>query len=184
MERVNTFLTRHLWATYALSVLMGAGLIQLLYPGRSFVAVLARVLVLSLGGLGVALAARRREKQAAGGAEGLVSLDQRLRRGEPPTDPRERQAMRDLVEHRLHRARHRKTALALLAFMFVAITVMTAFTAGTRQTVGFAVLTVVFIGWMIYNSNLQTRRMHTMRSALRSEQAPAEADAAATPPRP
>ncbi|MFI7387338.1 hypothetical protein [Streptomyces sp. NPDC049813] len=183
MERVNTFLTKHLWATYALSVLLGAGLIQLLYPGRSFIAVLGRVLVLSLGGLSVTLAMRRKEKRAAGGADGLVSLDQRLRRGEPPTDPRERQAMHDLVEQRLHRARHRKTMLALLAFMFVAVTVGTAFTAGTRQTIGFSVLTVVFIGWMIYMSNLQTHRLRTMREALRTERDTAAAGTP-VPPRP
>ncbi|WP_394436667.1 hypothetical protein [Streptomyces sp. SGAir0957] len=169
MERLHIYLSKHLWAQYALSVLLGALLIQLLYPGRSFLAVVARLALTSLGGLAVILTVRRRERKAAGSTDGLVSLDQRLRRGDPPTDPGERQAMRELVDQRLHRSRHRVAAFIVLAVMFVTITVLTGLTAGTRQTVGFAVLTVVFLGWLTYAGNLQTRRLRAMDEALRTQ---------------
>ncbi|MEV5607523.1 hypothetical protein [Streptomyces sp. NPDC052225] len=168
MERVKIFLAKHLWAQTALSVLAAAVLIQFLYPGRSFAAILARTAVISLGGIGVTLAVRRKEKRAAGSTNGLVSLDRRLRSGDVPTDPEERRAMRDLVDQRLRRTHHRVAALVFLAVLFVTITVLTAFTAGPRQTIGFSVLTVVFLGWMVHVSNLTNRRLHAMDDALRS----------------
>ncbi|MBO1330397.1 hypothetical protein [Streptomyces sp. VRA16 Mangrove soil] len=167
MERVNAFLTRHIWAQLALSVLAGAVLVQLIYPQGPFGAVLIRTAFTSVGACAVVLAVRRKERRAAGGTDGLVSLDQRLRTGEAPTDPGERRAMRDLVDQRLHRTRHRKGALVFLAVMFVGITVLTGLTAGVRQTVGFAVLTVVFLSWMQYMSRLNIRRLRTMDAALR-----------------
>nr|BFD88079.1 hypothetical protein StreXyl84_74800 [Streptomyces sp. Xyl84] len=169
MERVNVFLARHLWVQIVLSVLVAAVVITLLYPGRSFLSVVVRTAVISLGGIGVALSARRREKRAAGGTtDDLVSLDRRLRTGEVPSDPRERRAMRELVGQRLHRSRHRVAALVLLGVLFGSITVLTAFTAGPRQTVGMAVITVVFLGAMLRNSRVQTRRLRTMSAALGS----------------
>ncbi|MFF9155235.1 hypothetical protein ACF1AB_23755 [Streptomyces sp. NPDC014846] len=188
MERINVFLAKHLWAQIALSVLTASVLITLLYPGRSFPSVVVRTAVISLGGIAVALVARRREKRAAGGTtDGLVSLDRKLRTGEVPSDPQERAAMRDLVGQRLHRSRHRVAALVFLAALFSAITVLTALTAGPRQTIGMAVLTVAFIGWMAYNSNLQTRRLRTMRAALQTEPSGGTTSAeseARRPPRP
>ncbi|MEU6843395.1 hypothetical protein ABZ930_16135 [Streptomyces sp. NPDC046716] len=166
MERVHVFLARHFWAQLLLGVLAGAVLVQLLYPQGSFGAVLIRTAVTSVGGVCVALVMRRKERRAAGSTDGLVSLDRRLRTGDVPSDPAERQAMGRLVDQRLHRTRHRKAALALLAFMFVAITVLTGFTAGPRQTIGFAILTVVFLSWMSYIGSLQNRRLHTMDAAL------------------
>ncbi|MFD8567182.1 hypothetical protein [Streptomyces sp. NPDC059639] len=166
MERVQVFLARHLWAQLVLAVLAGAVLVQLLYPQGSFADVLVRTAVTSVGAVCVALVVRRKERRAAGSTDGLVSLDRRLRTGDAPADPAERQAMRQLVDQRLHRTRHRKAALALLAVMFVGITVLTAFTAGPRQTVGFAVLTVVFLSWMAYAGGLNDRRLHAMDAAL------------------
>ncbi|MFI0237979.1 hypothetical protein [Streptomyces sp. NPDC016845] len=171
MERLNTFLTKHLWAQYALSVLLGAVLIQLLYPGRSFPEIVARLAFVSLGGLAVIFSVRRRDQKAAGGTDGLVSLDQRLRRGDPPADPEERQAMRELVDQRLYRSRHRVAAFIVLAVMFVTITVLTGLTAAPRQTIGFAVLTVVFLGGLTYTGNRQTRRLRAMDEALRARTA-------------
>ncbi|MFI2641954.1 hypothetical protein [Streptomyces sp. NPDC018610] len=169
MERINVFLAKHLWVQIVLSVLVAAALISLIYPGRPFPFVVARTAVISLGGIGVALATRRREKRAAGGtANGLVALDRKLRTGEVPSDPRERQAMRDLVGQRLHRTRHRVAALIFLAVLFGSITVLTALTAGPRQTIGMAVVTVVFNGWALHNSRLQNRRLRTMSAALRT----------------
>ncbi|WP_225823999.1 hypothetical protein [Streptomyces naphthomycinicus] len=170
MERITVFLAKHLWVQIALSVLAASALITLIYPGRSFLSVVLRTAVVSLGGVGVALAARRREKRAAGGTtDGLVSLDRKLRTGEVPSDPQERRAMRDLVKQRLHRSRHRVAALVVLAVLFTSITVLTALTAGPRQTAGMAVLTVAFTGWMLCHGNLQHRRLRTMRAALRAE---------------
>ncbi|MEU9733150.1 hypothetical protein [Streptomyces sp. NPDC048002] len=170
MQRVNSFLARHLWAQFALSVLAAAALITLLYPGRSFLSVVLRTAVLSVGGICVLLAVRRKEKRAAGGrTDDLVSLERHLRTGEPPADARGRAAMSDLVEQRLHRTRHRGAALVFLAVLFTSVTVLTGLTAGPRQTIGMAALTVVFMGWMLHQSRTQNRRLRAMRAALRSE---------------
>ncbi|MGY0488914.1 hypothetical protein [Streptomyces sp. WG-D5] len=172
MERVNDFLSKHLWLQLLLAVLGGALLVQLLYPQGSFAAVLMRSAVTCTGAVGIALAVRRKEKRAAGSTDGLISLERRLRTGETPTEPGERQAMRNLVDQRLHRGRHRKAACVFLALMFVSITVLTGFTADARRTIGFAVLTVVFIGWLTWVSSLQHRRLRTMDAALREAEAP------------
>lgn len=60
-------------------------------------------------------------------------------------------------------------ALVFLGVLFGTITVLTAFTAGPRQTVGMAVITVLFLGSMLYTSRVQTRRLRTMSAALGSE---------------
>ncbi|MFE6481707.1 hypothetical protein ACFVGN_02005 [Streptomyces sp. NPDC057757] len=167
MERVNVFLSRHLWLQIALSVLGASALVMLLYPGDSALSVLLRVALTSIGGVFVVFLVRRKERRAAGGStDGLVSLDAKLRKDEVPTDPEEREAMRALVGQRLHRTRHRVAALVFLALLFCSVTAATAMTAGTRQTVGFSVLTVVFLAWAIGNSRLQHRRLRRMDEAL------------------
>ncbi|MGW5639936.1 hypothetical protein [Streptomyces sp. NPDC003832] len=167
MRHIDTFLARHPWAQFALSVLAAGVLITLLYPGPSFLSVVLRTAVVSVGGFCVVLAVRRREKRAAGGGtDDVLSLDRRLRTGEAPSEAGERTAMRGLVEQRLHRTRHRRAALAFLAVLFTTVTVLTGLTAGPRQTIGMAVLSVVFIGWMVYQSCLQNRRLHAMRAEL------------------
>ncbi|MFJ4713840.1 hypothetical protein [Streptomyces sp. NPDC088785] len=181
MERVHTFFARHFWAQLLLGVLAGVVIVQLLYPQGSFAAVLGRTVFGSLAGVGIALTARRKERRAAGSTDGLIALDRRLRTGDVPTDPAERQAMRRLVDQRTHRGRHRKAALAFLAVMFVGITVLTAFTAGPRQTVGFAVLTVVFLTWLTYMSSLTNRRLRAMDAALGTAPAPAAPEAHGAP---
>jgi hypothetical protein len=52
---------------------------------------------------------------------------------------------------------------------------MTAATSGLRQTLGFALFSVVFLGWSIANGNLQHRRLRAMRDELGG--APAESRA-------
>ncbi|PSM45181.1 hypothetical protein C6Y14_03650 [Streptomyces dioscori] len=169
MERVNTLLGKHIWLQFVLSVLAGSALIVLLFPGPSVLSVVIRTTVISVGGIAAVLLARRKEKRAAGSTDGLVVLDRKLRKGDVPTDPPERDGMRALVTQRLHRTRHRKPALVFLTVLFVSVTVLTAATGGLRQTIGLALLTVVFIGCGIYNSSLQQRRLHAMDAALRSE---------------
>ncbi|MGV9454546.1 hypothetical protein [Streptomyces sp. NPDC003635] len=167
MQQIRDFLARHLWAQLALSILAASVLVALLFPGRSFGTVLLRTAVMSVGGICVIVIARRKEKRAAGGkTNDLVSLDRKLRTGDVPQDPQEQSAMRDLVAQRLHRTRHRVAALIFLAALFTTITVLTALTQGLRQTIGMTLISVTFIGWMIYYSNLQNRRLHTMRAAL------------------
>ncbi|MET7735203.1 hypothetical protein ABZT02_28120 [Streptomyces sp. NPDC005402] len=169
MERVHTLLSRHPWIQFVLSVLLASALVLLLFPERSPGSVLVRMAFTSLGGIAVVLAVRRREKRAAGSTDGLVSLDRKLRRGEVPTAPEERQAMRDLVEQRLHRTRHRVAAQIFLVVLWGAFVVLTALTAGPRQTLGLAVLGVAFLGWLTLYGNLQHRRLRTMRTALTTD---------------
>ncbi|WP_053851175.1 hypothetical protein [Streptomyces sp. NRRL B-24085] len=169
MDRFNTLISRHLWLQYVLTVLAASAVVLLLFPGRSPASVLVRMAFSALGGIAVLTAVRRKEKRAAGSTDGLITLDRRLRRGEVPTAPEERQAMRDLVEQRLHRTRHRVAAAVFLAVLFTALVVLTALTADVRQTVGFAVFSAVFLGWLVLYGNLQNRRLRTMRAALTAE---------------
>ncbi|MES9525273.1 hypothetical protein [Streptomyces capoamus] len=165
--RVSRFLGRHLWLQVVLSLLAASALIMLLFPGRSFASVLVRTAVTSVGAIAVLVVRRRRERRAAGGsADDLVSLDLKLREGEVPEDPQERRAMRDLVAQRLHRTRHRRAALVLLGVLFGGLTVLLALTGNARQSIGFGVLTVVFVGWIAYQGHVQDRRLRSMRAAL------------------
>ncbi|MFD3580451.1 hypothetical protein [Streptomyces sp. NPDC058644] len=167
MEKLNTLLAKRLWLQVVLSILCASAVVMLIDPGDSVGAVLLRVAVTSTGGVIVLVIVRRKEKRAAGGsATSLASLDRKLRTGEAPTDAAEREAMRELVEQRLHRSRHRVLATAFLACLFAFIVAMTAMTSGLRQTLGFALLAVVFVGWLITNGNLQNRRLRHMRDAL------------------
>ncbi|WP_189216380.1 MULTISPECIES: hypothetical protein [Streptomyces] len=167
MERVNTFLAERPWLQVALSVLAASALVLIIFPGESASSALFRTASASVGGVGVLVFFRRKEKRAAGGTTNrLVSLDAKLRKGEVPAEPAEREAMRDLIGQRLHRMRHRVPALVTLVVLFGATTAMTAVTFGPRETVGLALLSVVFIGWLSWYGGVQIRRMHRMRDAL------------------
>ncbi|AWT47124.1 MULTISPECIES: hypothetical protein [Streptomyces] len=172
MERINTYLAKHLWAQMLLSVLAASVLIMVVFPGRSFLSVVVRTAVMSAGGIAVVAAARRKEKRASGGStDRMVALDRKLRKGDVPTDPEEREAMRGLVEQRLHRTRHRVLAQVGLTVLFGAVVAATAVTAGPRQTVGLTVLSVVFLGWCFFYGNRNHRRLLTMRRALSADTA-------------
>ncbi|MFF7206221.1 hypothetical protein [Streptomyces sp. NPDC008141] len=167
MEKVTTFLGKHVWLHIVLAVLCASTVIMLIDPGDSALAVVLRVAVMSIGAVIVLLMVRRKEKRAAGGSTtSLLSLDRKLRMGEVPTEKAEQEAMRDLVEQRLHRSRHRVTATAFLALLCASLVAMTAVTSGVRQTLGFALLFAIFIGWLIANGTLQNRRLRRMRDAL------------------
>ncbi|MET7452576.1 hypothetical protein ABZT03_11880 [Streptomyces sp. NPDC005574] len=183
LERADVFLSRHLWAQLTLSVLAGCALTMLIFPGPSALSVLVRTAFTSVAGIAVVVAVRRREKRAAGGSAGeLVTLDRALRAGEVPTDPAERERMRELVGQRLHRTRHRVAALVVFAVLFCAVTASVALTSGVRQAVGMALLTVAFLGWSVANSNLQNRRLLTMRAALEADGPATSAPPTAEPP--
>jgi hypothetical protein len=170
VERVNAFLGKHVWVQVLLSLLVACVVVLLLSPERSVASALLYVVFASVGGVGVMLAVRRREKRAAGGSvDSLVSLDRKLRRGEVPTAPQERQAMRDLVEQRLHRSRHRVAAQVLLAVMCCAVVGLTALTASLPQTLGMGLFAGVFLGWLVLYGNRQHRRLRTMRTELTAE---------------
>ncbi|MFH8800904.1 hypothetical protein ACH4F6_15085 [Streptomyces sp. NPDC017936] len=170
MERVNHFFGKHLWLQVVLSVLVACACVLLLFPERSVASVLTRTAFASLGGVAVLIAVRRKEKRAAGGsADSLVSLDEKLRRGEVPTAPQQRQAMRDLVEQRLHRIRHRRVAQGFLALLFCAVVVLTALTAGPRQTLGMALFSGGFLIWLVLYGNLQHKRLRSMHEALTAD---------------
>lgn len=173
MERISTFLGKHLWLQAALSILVASAVILLLFPGRSVLWVVVRVAVSSLGGIAVVILVRRMERRAAGGStDRLVSLDQKLRRGDVPSAPQEQQAMRALVEQRLHRTRHRVAAQAFLAVLCCAVVVLTAVTAGLRHAVGTALFSGAFLSWLVLYGNHQDRRLRAMRTMLTSDTAP------------
>lgn len=170
MERVNSFPGKHVRVQVVLSLLVAFAVVLLLFPGRPVASALLSVVFTSVGGVGVMLAVRRREKRAAGGSvDGLVSLDRKLRRGEVPADPQERQAMLGLVEDRLHRGRHRVAAQIGLAVICCVVVVATALTASLPQTLGMALFAGVFLGWLVLYGNLQHRRLRTMRAELTAD---------------
>ncbi|GLP65584.1 hypothetical protein TUSST3_22040 [Streptomyces sp. TUS-ST3] len=181
MERVNSFLGKHLWVQVVLSLLVACVVALLLFPRGSAASTLLYVAFSSIGGLGVVLAVRRREKRAAGGSvDGLVALDRKLRRGEVPTAPEERRAMRDLVENRLHRGRHRVAAQIGLAVLSCAVVVATALTANLPRTLGIALFTGAFLGWLVLYGNRQYRRLRAMHAELTAGAAGATEAAGAT----
>ncbi|MEU0785681.1 hypothetical protein ABZ341_29365 [Streptomyces sp. NPDC006173] len=167
MEKLSDFLTRHLWFQFALSWLAATAVVLLIYPGRSVPGVLVRVVVTSVGALWVALRIRSREKRAAGGStDGLVALERQLRTGEVPVEPERREAMRELVDRRAHRTRHRGAALVFLFLLFGGVVVLTALTAGPRQTIRFGLLTVAFLTWAVVGGGRGQRRLRHMRDLL------------------
>ncbi|MFF7335093.1 hypothetical protein [Streptomyces sp. NPDC008150] len=167
IARFSDTLARHFWLQMALSWLLTTALLLLIYPGRSLPGVLARVVATSVGGIVIVLRQRSREKRAANSStDGLVALNKQLREGELPAEPERREAMRELVDLRLRRSRHRWWAVAFLFLLFAGITALTATTGGLRQTIGFAAVTVVFVGWLIIGGNLWQRRLHHMRDLL------------------
>ncbi|WP_299529948.1 hypothetical protein [uncultured Streptomyces sp.] len=167
MDRIDDFVAERLWLQVVLSALLAPALIMVISPGESPAAVLLRVGAATVTGAFVVAARQRKERRATGAtATGVRSLERRLRSGEPPTDPAERSAMRRLVDERLHRTRHAAAALVGLSLMFAAVAVLAAVTAGARQGFGFAVFTVVFVGWLSRYGSLQRRRLRAMREAL------------------
>ncbi|MFF3847810.1 hypothetical protein [Streptomyces sp. NPDC002328] len=163
----DSFLGKRPCLQVVLSIAVASAVLLLLFPGQSVLGVVVRVAVSSLGGIAVMVLVRRREQRAAGGsADRLVSLDRKLRRGVVPSAPQERQAMRDLVEQRLRRSRHRVAAQVFLAVMFCAVVVLAAVTASTRQTIGMALFSGAFLGWLVLYGSRRHRRLRAMRTKL------------------
>ncbi|MFF9867710.1 hypothetical protein ACF1G0_20170 [Streptomyces sp. NPDC013953] len=167
MHSVNRWLTRHLWVQIALSVVAATAVILLIDPARSWGEVLVRVTVMSLGGAAVLVARRRGERRAVGGSDATVAgLDHKLRRGDVPADPGEREAMAKLVARRLHHTRHRWPALAFLCVMLGTLYVLIAATSGPRAMIGYGLLFGAFLMWLTWYSVRHHRRLRRMAGAL------------------
>ncbi|WP_328747716.1 hypothetical protein OHT57_19445 [Streptomyces sp. NBC_00285] len=82
--------------------------------------------------------------------------------------------MRDLVEARLHRTRHRVAAQVLLAVMLCGVVAATALTASLPRTLGMALFAGVFLGRLILYGNRQCQRLCAMRAELTAEAAAAD----------
>ncbi|MEU8789355.1 hypothetical protein [Streptomyces sp. NPDC048643] len=183
LEKFSDTLARHLWLQFVLSWLATTALVLLIYPGRSLPAVLARVAAGCVGAVWFTLRIRSREKRATGSStDGLVTLEAQLRRGEVPTDPERREAMRELVDRRLHRTRHRGAALVFLFLLFGGVAVLTALTAGPRQTIGVGLLAVAFLTWAVIGGGRGRQRLLRMRELLASAPDHTDPDHSATSP--
>ncbi|QGV80339.1 hypothetical protein [Streptomyces ficellus] len=179
MRRLNAWLGEHLWATILLSVVAATVVITLFSPGRPWWEVLLRVAGISAAGAGVVYARRRKEKRVTGGSDRtVVTLEEKLRRGEVPEDADERQAMARLVAHRQHATRHGKWALAGMFVLLGLVAVGVAVTADPPVAVGYAVFSAVFLGWLTWNAVRQKRRLRRMAEAVPD---PAGADPDAGP---
>ncbi|MFE1796708.1 hypothetical protein ACFW9L_11145 [Streptomyces sp. NPDC059517] len=168
MERFTTFLGKHVWLQVTLSTVIASALVVLLFPESSVLSAVIRTALISVMVVVVVLAARREEKRAVGGTENLVALERKVRKGDVPADPAERDAMRGLVDRRLYRSRHRVAALVLVTVVLGSITALSALAGEERQAIGFSLFAVAFTGWSIVNSSRQHRRLTTMDAALRS----------------
>ncbi|MFD6286486.1 hypothetical protein [Streptomyces sp. NPDC060205] len=168
MERLRTFLGKHVWLQVVLSTLIASALVVLLFPESSVLSAVIRTALISVAVVAVLLAARREERRAVGGTENLVTLERKVRKGDVPADPAERDAMRGLVDRRLYRSRHRVAALVLLTVVLGAVTALSALAGEERQAVIFSLFAVAFVSWSIVNSSRQHRRLTTMDAALRS----------------
>ncbi|MEW2165529.1 hypothetical protein AB0912_21410 [Streptomyces sp. NPDC007084] len=167
LAKLSDVLARHLWLQFVLSWLAATAVVLLLYPGRSVASVLIRVAATSVGAVWLTLRARSREKRAVGGStDALVTLEGQLRRGEVPADPERREAMRELVDRRLHRTRHRGAALVFLFLLFGGVVVLTALTAGPWRTLGFGLLTAAFLTWAVIAGQRGRRGLLRMRDLL------------------
>lgn len=167
MRALNKWLAGHLWAQVLLSIGLATAVILVISPGRSPVEVLVRVAAASLGGLGVLLARRRKERRAARSSTGeWVSLDDRLRHGEVPESAHERESMRRLVRERLHASRHRWLALGFMVALFGSITVLVGVSSDVRTTVGFAVFALVFLVWLTWYGIRQRGVLRNMAREL------------------
>lgn len=170
MERINTFLGRHVWVQVLLTVLAGWAVIMLMSPGEPPLVVLARAAVMSVGAVAVLLVLRAREKRAArGSADRLVILDRQLRRGEIPSSPADREAMRDLVEQRLHRTRRRKPALVMLCLMYALLVIVLLLLGSGREALVCGVLGAITLPLLTWQGGRQQRRLRDMRATLRGD---------------
>ncbi|OSP43875.1 hypothetical protein B7767_07880 [Streptomyces sp. 13-12-16] len=167
MERLNTFLGRHIWAQVLLVVLLGWAVIMLMSPGEPALVVLARSAVTSVGAVAVLLVLRAREKRAAGGSgDRLVTLDRRLRHGEIPSSPADREAMLGLVEQRLHRTRHRRPALAVLCLMYALLVAAPLLLGQVRQALVLGLLGAIVLPLLAWQGGRQVRRLREVREIL------------------
>ncbi|MET9801009.1 hypothetical protein [Streptomyces sp. NPDC006368] len=167
MKRLDVWLTEHLWAQVVLSVVAATALIMLISPGHTWGETLVRVAVVSLGGVVVLVVRRRKEKRTTGGSDATVAtLDRKLRRGEVPREPAEREAMAKLVAQRLHATRHRRAALVLLYVMFATLAVAVTATTDARSAIGYGLFSVVFLGWMTWSAARQHRLLRHMAEAV------------------
>ncbi|MGC0379512.1 hypothetical protein [Streptomyces sp. SAI-229] len=176
MERLNTFLGRRTWAQVLLVVLLGWAVIMLMSPGEPALVVLARSAVTSVGAVAVLLVLRAREKRAAGGSgDRLVTLDRRLRHGEIPSSPTDREAMLGLVEQRLHRTRHRRPALAVLCLMYALLVAAPLLLGQVRQALVLGLLGAVVLPLLTWQGGRRVRRLREVRAALRGSHGGADA---------
>jgi hypothetical protein len=178
MERIGEFYSRHLWLQFATSWVVATAMVLILYPGHSVLGTVLRVAAGSAVSVWLTLRRRHREEKAAGGTGGLLRLQHLLRKGEAPSDPRERQAMGELVDRRLHRSRHRKAALVFMVVLLGTVTAMVASMSGLWYTVAYGALNVGFLVYLWFAGRLGLMRLHRMRRLL-ADQDPATAGAPA-----
>ncbi|WP_433887796.1 hypothetical protein [Streptomyces sp. CA-111067] len=172
-HRISELFARHLWLSLAASWLLGTAMVLLLYPGRSPLSALIRVMITSAGAVWIAVRRRRREERAVGGTDNLIGLAQMLRRGQVPSDPGQRRAMGELVDRQLHRGRHRTSAMVFMVLLFGAVTAMTAATASPWRSLGFGVFSLAFLVYLYVVGGVSLHRLERMRGLLASENAPA-----------
>ncbi|MFG1811970.1 hypothetical protein [Streptomyces sp. NPDC049040] len=169
MERIDEYFSRHLWLQFAVAWVVATGLVLAVFPGHSVLGVLIRVVLCSAVGIGSALRRRHREERAVGGTDSLLHLNHLLRKGEAPSDPRQRQAMRELVDRRLHRVRHRKAALVGMAVLLGGTTAMAASIASPVRSIAYGAYAAFFFVYLYFVGRLGITRLRRMRRMVADE---------------
>ena len=169
MRRINDVFARHQWLQIVCSWALATVMVLLVFPGRSPLSSLIRVMLCSTAAVWIAVRRRRREKAVAGGsAHDLVTLDHMLRRGTVPTEPAQREAMRTLVDRRLHRTRHRKAALVFMGVLLSCVATATFFTTSLPRAAAYGVFCVAFFAYLVVAGGMALHRLDFMRASLES----------------
>ncbi|MYW06172.1 hypothetical protein [Streptomyces sp. SID3343] len=172
----NSTSRRHLmdkWWVYGLLILvLWTGVRVALNHGRLPVSTLVGAVAYAALMTGWLVRRRQRDARAAGiaDAEDVPGLERRILKGDPPSDPAEREQMRALVARRRRGMRRTRVwALPLLGLIFVGSGVT--FLVGHRTIVGVGVLiaSVVFFGWVVWVSRRNRVRLSTAEGRLADE---------------
>ncbi|MBY8880853.1 hypothetical protein [Actinacidiphila acidipaludis] len=89
-----------------------------------------------------------------------------IRKGQVPTDPARRDAMRDLVDQRLHRTRHRKTALVVMAVLLTAVAASTFFTTSPPRAAAYCVFSAASFAYLVVVGGAALHRLRRLRDSL------------------
>ncbi|WP_433887906.1 hypothetical protein [Streptomyces sp. CA-111067] len=149
------------WWVLSLFYFVVYGGFQLLRPGRTWADAAIGAAIYAAWMTGWQVRRRRRDSRAVGAkADELPQLERRMRRGEVPEDPAERQAMRKLAQRRLAKLQGgAKWALPLLGFLWLAVSVISLAVGQFGSGLAFLGAGVVLAGLIVWGRRRNIERL-------------------------